>query len=56
MAASSKATSDSRSKSVGTAAMSRLLPPVCYQDFPSDLLTEALADHNPLNLWRRVDG
>ncbi|WP_322042091.1 aldehyde dehydrogenase (NADP(+)) [Paraburkholderia sp. J67] len=50
------ATSDSRATSVGTSAIERFLRPVCYQDFPADLLPEALADHNPLALWRRKDG
>lgn len=30
--------------------------PVCYQDFPASLLPEALADGNPLELWRRKNG
>jgi NADP-dependent aldehyde dehydrogenase len=50
------ATSDSRATSVGTTAIDRFLRPVCYQDFPADLLPEALADSNPLDLWRRRDG
>ena len=50
------ATSDSRVTSVGTTSIERFLRPVCYQDFPADLLPEALADSNPLALWRRVDG
>lgn len=50
------ATSDSRATSVGTTSIERFLRPVCYQDFPADLLPEALADSNPLNLWRRRDG
>ncbi|TDV33634.1 NADP-dependent aldehyde dehydrogenase [Paraburkholderia caballeronis] len=50
------ATSDSRWTSVGTLAIRRFLRPVCYQDLPSGLLPEALADRNPLNLWRRVEG
>lgn len=50
------ATSDSRSTSVGTLAISRFLRPVCYQDFPPELLPEALRDENPLGLWRRLDG
>lgn len=50
------ATSDSRVTSVGTTSIERFLRPVCYQDFPADLLPEALADGNPLELWRRVDG
>jgi NADP-dependent aldehyde dehydrogenase len=29
---------------------------VCYQDFPADLLPQALTDGNPLDLWRRRDG
>jgi 2,5-dioxopentanoate dehydrogenase len=50
------ATSDSRTTSVGTSAIERFLRPVCYQDFPADLLPEALADANPLELWRRKNG
>ncbi|CAO3439597.1 aldehyde dehydrogenase (NADP(+)) [Azospirillum doebereinerae] len=50
------ATSDSRSTSVGTAAIKRFLRPVCYQDLPAALLPEALRDGNPLALWRRIDG
>jgi alpha-ketoglutaric semialdehyde dehydrogenase len=36
------ATSDSRSTSVGTLAIERFLRPVCYQDFPADLLPDEL--------------
>jgi NADP-dependent aldehyde dehydrogenase len=50
------ATSDSRATSVGTTSIERFLRPVCYQDFPSDLLPQALTDGNPLDLWRRRDG
>ncbi|MBV8627721.1 MAG: aldehyde dehydrogenase (NADP(+)) [Paraburkholderia sp.] len=50
------ATADSRVTSVGTTSIERFLRPVCYQDFPADLLPEALADSNPLNLFRRRDG
>ncbi|CAG4923303.1 aldehyde dehydrogenase (NADP(+)) [Paraburkholderia saeva] len=50
------ATADSRVTSVGTTSIERFLRPVCYQDFPADLLPEALADGNPLDLWRRRDG
>jgi 2,5-dioxopentanoate dehydrogenase len=49
-------TSDGRSTSVGTLAIRRFLRPVCYQDMPAALLPEALADANPLGLWRRVAG
>ncbi|MCC8404387.1 aldehyde dehydrogenase (NADP(+)) [Paraburkholderia sp. MMS20-SJTN17] len=50
------ATSDSRATSVGTTSIDRFLRPVCYQDFPAELLPETLADGNPLELWRRRDG
>ena len=49
-------TADGRSTSVGTLAITRFLRPVCYQDFPQDLLPDALKDSNPLHLWRRRDG
>ncbi|QOQ77431.1 aldehyde dehydrogenase (NADP(+)) [Pseudomonas poae] len=50
------ATSDSRSTSVGTAAILRFLRPVCYQDFPESLLPDALQHGNPLRLRRLLDG
>jgi NADP-dependent aldehyde dehydrogenase len=50
------ATSDGRSTSVGTLAMMRFLRPVCYQDFPQDLLPASLGDANALDLWRSHDG
>jgi len=50
------ATTDSRSTSVGTAAIFRFTRPVCYQDFPETLLPEELKSDNPLGIWRRVDG
>jgi len=50
------ATSDSRSTSVGTAAILRFLRPVCYQDFPDGLLPRALQQGNPLQLRRLLDG
>ncbi len=34
----------------------RYLRPVCYQDVPKSLLPSAIADGNPDNIWRRVDG
>lgn len=48
------ATSDSRSTSVGTLAIKRFLRPVCLQDFPEDLLPDAVSEANPWNLPRRV--
>ncbi|AUT64649.1 aldehyde dehydrogenase (NADP(+)) [Paraburkholderia terrae] len=50
------ATADSRVTSVGSTSIDRFLRPVCYQDFPAELLPQALADDNPLGLWRRRDG
>ena len=50
------ATSDSRTTSVGTAAIFRFLRPVCYQDLPDALLPEAIKQDNPLKLRRLVDG
>ena len=52
----SPATSDSRTTSVGARAIERYLRPVCYQDMPKSLLPSAIADGNPDNLWRRIDG
>lgn len=50
------ATSDARGTSVGTLAIDRFLRPVCYQNYPDELLPDALKDANPLKLMRLVDG
>jgi NADP-dependent aldehyde dehydrogenase len=50
------ATTSSTSTSVGTAAISRFVRPVAYQNFPAHLLPEALREENPLKIPRRVDG
>jgi NADP-dependent aldehyde dehydrogenase len=50
------ATTDSRSTSVGTAAIRRFARPVCWQDFPRATLPEELQDANPRGIWRLVDG
>ncbi len=50
------ATSDARGTSVGTLAIDRFLRPVCYQDYPQELLPAALKDGNPLNITRLVNG
>jgi len=52
----SPSTSDSRVTSVGAMSIERFLRPVCYQDFPQELMPESLKDGNPLHLWRLVDG
>jgi len=49
-------TADGRSTSVGTLAIRRFLRPVCYQDFPAELLPEELRDDSPLHLLRLEDG
>ena len=50
------ATSDSRSTSVGTLAIYRFTRPVCYQDFPEQLLPPALQNKNPQSLRRMING
>jgi NADP-dependent aldehyde dehydrogenase len=50
------ATTDSRSTSVGTAAITRFTRPICYQNFPDDRLPDELRNDNPLNIWRLVNG
>lgn len=49
-------TSDSRFTSVGVSAIKRFARPICYQDFPNELLPIALRDSNDLNIMRKVDG
>lgn len=50
------ATTDSRSTSVGTAAILRFARPVAYQNFPQSALPAELQDANPKKIWRLVDG
>jgi NADP-dependent aldehyde dehydrogenase len=50
------ATTDSRTTSVGAAAIMRFARPVCYQGFPAALLPDELKDENPLGIWRLVNG
>lgn len=50
------ATSNDRHTSVGATAIDRFLRPVCYQNFPAELLPEELSDQNPQHLWRLKDG
>lgn len=49
------ATTDSRSTSVGTAAIKRFARPLCYQSFPQEALPVELRDANERNIWRLVD-
>lgn len=50
------ATSDSRSTSVGSAAIERFVRPVCYQDFPAELLPTSVKDDNPWSCPQLLDG
>ncbi len=50
------ATSDSRTTSVGAAAMERFLRPVCYQNVPEALLPAPLRTDNPMAIPRWRDG
>jgi NADP-dependent aldehyde dehydrogenase len=50
------ATTDSRTTSVGTAAILRFARPVAYQNFPQSALPVELQDENPRGIWRLVDG
>jgi len=50
------ATSDSRTTSVGSAAIFRFTRPVCYQSYAEFLLPDELKDENPLGIWRLVNG
>jgi NADP-dependent aldehyde dehydrogenase len=50
------ATTDSRSTSVGTAAILRFVRPIAYQNFPPAALPAELQDANPRAIWRLVDG
>lgn len=50
------ATTDSRFTSVGTSAILRFVRPLCFQNYPNDLLPDALKEGNPLGIWRKVNG
>ena len=50
------ATTDSRSTSVGTAAIFRFVRPVAFQGFPESLLPVELREGNVLGVVRMVDG
>ncbi|WP_235297668.1 aldehyde dehydrogenase (NADP(+)) [Portibacter marinus] len=47
------ATTDVRFTSVGGNAIYRFVRPVCYQDFPDELLPDALKEENPLGINRK---
>ena len=49
-------TTDSRTTSVGTAAIYRFTRPVCYQNMPQPLLPAELKDKNVLSIYRLING
>lgn len=49
-------TTDSKTTSVGTAAIYRFTRPVCYQNLPQFLLPAELKDKNELNIYRLING
>lgn len=50
------ATTDGRTTSVGTLAMTRFVRPVSFQDIPDSLLPPSLQEANPWHLPRRING
>ncbi|MGJ5642582.1 aldehyde dehydrogenase (NADP(+)) [Formosa sp. S-31] len=50
------ASTDSRFTAVGTQSIKRWVRPFSYQDWPENLLPEALQDANPLGVLRLVNG
>jgi NADP-dependent aldehyde dehydrogenase len=49
------ATTDSRTTSVGTAAIERFVRPIALQNFPQEALPPELQNENPRHIWRLVD-
>ena len=49
------ACTDSRFSSVGADGIRRFMRPVCFQNWPDELLPPELQEANPLKLWRLVD-
>jgi 2,5-dioxopentanoate dehydrogenase len=49
------ASTDVKFTSVGTTAIKRFVRPICFQDFPNELLPDELKNENPLNIWRLVN-
>jgi NADP-dependent aldehyde dehydrogenase len=49
------ASSDSRFTAVGVSAVQRWVRPVCYQNWPDELLPPALKNENPLKIIRTVN-
>lgn len=49
------ATTDSRFTSVGADGIKRFARPICFQNWPDNLLPDELKNENPLKIWRTVN-
>ncbi len=49
------ATTDSRFTSVGADGIKRFARPICFQNWPNDLLPDELKDENPFAIWRTIN-
>ncbi|HLF46855.1 MAG TPA: aldehyde dehydrogenase (NADP(+)) [Chitinophagaceae bacterium] len=49
------ATTDSRFTSVGADGIKRFARPICFQNWPDELLPDELQNENPLGIWRTVN-
>lgn len=49
------ATTDSRFTAVGADGIKRFARPVCFQNWDNEILSPALKNENPLQLWRTVN-
>ena len=49
------ATTDSRFTSVGADGIKRFARPICFQNWPNELLPDELKDENPLKIWRTIN-
>jgi NADP-dependent aldehyde dehydrogenase len=48
-------TTDSRFTSVGADGIKRFARPLCFQNWPNNLLPDELKNENPLGIWRTVN-
>jgi 2,5-dioxopentanoate dehydrogenase len=49
------ATTDSRFTSVGADGIKRFARPLCFQNWPDELLPDELKNANPLGIWRTIN-
>ena len=49
------ATTDSRFTSVGADGIKRFARPICYQNWPNELLPDELKNENPLKIYRTIN-